>query len=129
MDTILLFSYVYVISDDLDIHPSYAQKNDVSTLEKEHHKIIKSAHVSTDAWRYVFLYVTLDAMAFLLEDPIALENAGQAGPCDWLGALRILASQKISGNNNFPPFFVGGVGGWDRGFFCFFVFCFCRFWM
>ena len=42
--------------------------------------------------RYVFLYVTLDAMAFLLGDPIALENAGKmAGPCDWLGALRILA--------------------------------------
>ena len=57
-------------------------------------------------------------MAFLLEDPIALENAGQAGPCDWLGALRILASQKISGNNNYPPLFCGGVGGWVRGFFC-----------
>jgi len=43
----------------------------------------------------------LDAIAFLLGDPIALENAGNmAGPCDWLGALRILARTQLGGGNS-----------------------------
>lgn len=57
---------------------------------------------------YVFLYVTLDAIAFLLGDPIALENAGKmAGPCDWLGALRSFGiySCAFMAHFNAPAFY------------------------
>jgi len=57
---------------------------------------------------YVFLYVTLDAIAFLLGDPINLENAGKmAGPCDWLGALRSFGiySCAFMAHFNAPAFY------------------------